>query len=115
MHWGSLVAAALLLTLAIGVLRALHWWLIILLTRGPGAYAGIVVGNFIGTLAHDAGVGLLVAIMVMGLVSALARSAVDIGTRWLHPEPASAGSASPSQRRSDRRNRTRHFRGAIEC
>jgi hypothetical protein len=74
--WDSLIGATLLLTLAIVVLRVLWFWLIILLVFGPPAYAGIVVGHFAGAIARDIGVGLLVAVVVTGLLSELARGAV---------------------------------------
>lgn len=64
MDWGSLTGFALLLTVAIVVLRVLWYWLIILLALGPPSYAGIVVGHFVGIHFDSVGTGLLAAVLV---------------------------------------------------
>lgn len=64
MDWGSLAGFALLLTMAIIVLRLLWHWLIILLVLPT--YAGIVAGHFIGGLFDSIGAGLFAAVIVPG-------------------------------------------------
>ncbi len=66
MDWGSLAGFALLLTVAVIVLRLLWYWLIILLVLGPPSYAGIVAGHFVGVHFDSAGGGLLAAVLVSG-------------------------------------------------
>ncbi len=66
MDWGSLAGFALLLTVAIIVLRLLWYWLIVLLVLGPPTYAGIVAGHFMGAQFGSAGAGLFVAVIVSG-------------------------------------------------
>ncbi|MCR6644491.1 MAG: hypothetical protein NVV62_08210 [Terricaulis sp.] len=75
MDWGSLAGFALLLTMAIVVLRMLWHWLIILIVLGPPTYAGIGVGHFIGAQVGSVGVGLLTAVIVSGcLIEAVRHS-----------------------------------------
>lgn len=64
MEWGSLAGFALLLTVAIIVLRLLWYWLIILLVLGPPSYAGIVAGHFVGVQFDSVGAGLFAAVLV---------------------------------------------------
>ena len=66
MDWGSLAGFALLLTVAIIVLRLLWYWLIILIVLGPPTYAGIVAGHFVGVHLDSVGAGLLAAAVVSG-------------------------------------------------
>lgn len=66
MDWGSLAGFALLLTVAVIVLRLLWYWLIILLVLGPPTYAGIVAGHFVGVLFDSVGAGLFAAVLVSG-------------------------------------------------
>lgn len=66
MDWGSLAGFALLLTMAIIVLRLLWYWLIILLVLGPPTYAGIVAGHFVSIRFDSIGTGLLAAVLVSG-------------------------------------------------
>lgn len=73
MAWGSLLGLALLLTLAIVVLRALWCWLLVLLVLGPPAYVGIIVGCIAGKLARDIGVGLFAAVVVTALLTTFVR------------------------------------------
>jgi hypothetical protein len=66
MDWGSPSGFALLLTVAIIVLRLLWYWLIILLVLGPPTYAGIVAGHFVGVRFDSVGAGLFAAVLVSG-------------------------------------------------
>lgn len=66
MDWGSLAGFALLLTMAITVLRLLWYWLIILIVLGPPTYAGIVAGHFVGVQFDSVGAGLIAASLVSG-------------------------------------------------
>jgi hypothetical protein len=66
MEWGSLAGFALLLTVAIIVVRLIWFWLIALLVLGPPTYAGIVTGHFAGTQFDSVGAGLFVAVIVSG-------------------------------------------------
>ena len=66
MDWGSLAGFALLLTVAIIVLRLLWYWLIILIVLGPPTYAGIVAGHFVGVHFDSVGAGLFAAVIVSG-------------------------------------------------
>lgn len=66
MDWGSLAGFALLLTIAIFVLRLLWYWLIILLVLSPPTYTGIVAGHFVGNQLNSVGAGLLAAVLVSG-------------------------------------------------
>jgi hypothetical protein len=66
MDWGSLAAFALLLTVAIIVLRLLWYWLIIILVFGPPSYAGILAGHFVGVQFDSVGTGVLAAVLVSG-------------------------------------------------
>lgn len=66
MDWGSLAGFALLLTIAIVVLRLLWYSLIVLLVLGPPAYAGIVAGHFVGVQFDSVGAGLFAAVIVSG-------------------------------------------------
>jgi hypothetical protein len=66
MDWGSLAGFALLLTMAIVVLRLLWYWLILLIVLGPPTYAGIVAGHFVGVQFGSYGAGLLAAVLVSG-------------------------------------------------
>ncbi|MEQ1489124.1 MAG: hypothetical protein ABL932_01100 [Terricaulis sp.] len=73
MDWGSLVGFALLLTVAIIVLRLLWYWLIILLVLGPPSYAGIVAGQYVGLQFDSMGVGLFAAVIVSGCLIEMVR------------------------------------------
>lgn len=73
MDWGSLTGFALLLTVAITVLRLLWHWLIILLVLGPPSYAGIVAGHFVGVHFDNLGAGLLTAVVVSSCLFATVR------------------------------------------
>ncbi|MDX2273948.1 MAG: hypothetical protein NW206_00735 [Hyphomonadaceae bacterium] len=66
MDWGSLAGFALLLTMAIIVLRLLWYWLIVVLVLGPPTYAGIVAGHFVGVEFDSVGAGVLAAVVVSG-------------------------------------------------
>jgi hypothetical protein len=66
MDWGSLAGFALLLTIAIFVLRLLWYWLIALLVLGPPTCAGIVAGHFVGSQLDSIGAGLFAAVIVSG-------------------------------------------------
>ena len=66
MDWGSLAGFALLLTMAIIVLRLLWYWLILLMVLGPPTYAGIVAGHFVGVQFDSVGTGLIAAVIVSG-------------------------------------------------
>lgn len=76
MDWGSLSGFALLLTVAVFVLRLLWYWLIILLVLGPPTYAGIVAGHFVGVHFDNVGAGLLVAVIVSGCLIETVRSSL---------------------------------------
>jgi len=76
MDWGSLAGFALLLTVAIIVLRLLWYWLIVLLVLGPPTYAGIVAGHFVGVQFDSVGAGLLAAVLVSGCLIEMARYGV---------------------------------------
>lgn len=66
MDWGSLAGFALLLTIAIVVLRLLWHWLIVLLVLGPPTYAGIVAGHIVSVQLDSPGAGLFAALIVSG-------------------------------------------------
>lgn len=66
MDWGSLAGFALLITVAIIMLRLLWYWLIILIVLGPPTYAGIVAGHFVGVQFDSVGAGVLAAVLVSG-------------------------------------------------
>ncbi|MEQ1812457.1 MAG: hypothetical protein ABL889_21185 [Terricaulis sp.] len=66
MDWGSLAGFALLLTVAIVVLRLLWHWLVVLLVLGPPSYAGIVAGHFISVQFDSVGFGVIAAVIVSG-------------------------------------------------
>lgn len=76
MDWGSLSGFALLLTVAIIVLRLLWYWLIILLVLGPPTYAGIVAGHFVGVQFDSVGAGLFAAVLVSGCLIETVRYSV---------------------------------------
>ena len=76
MDWGSLAGIALLLTMAITVLRLLWYWLIILIVLGPPTYAGIVAGHFVGVQFDSVGAGLLAAVLVSGCLVEAVRYSV---------------------------------------
>lgn len=76
MDWGSLSGFALLLTVAVFVLRLLWYWLIILLVLGPPTYAGFVAGHFVGVHFDNVGAGLLVAVIVSGSLIETVRSSL---------------------------------------
>lgn len=73
MDWGSLAGFALLLTVAIIVLRLLWYWLIILIVLGPLTYAGIVAGHFVGVQVDSVGAGLFAAVIVSDCLIETAR------------------------------------------
>jgi len=66
MDWGSLAGFALLLTMAIIVLRLIWYWLIILIVLGPPTYTGMVAGHFLGVQVDSVGAGLFAAVVVSG-------------------------------------------------
>ena len=66
MDWGSLAGFALLITVAIIMLRLLWYWLMILIVLGPPTYAGIVAGHFVGVQFDSVGAGVLAAVLVSG-------------------------------------------------
>ncbi|HEX8901577.1 hypothetical protein [Vitreimonas sp.] len=66
MDWGSLTGFALLLTVAIIVLRLLWYWLIILLVLGPPTYVGILAGQVVGVQFDSVGAGLFAAVIISG-------------------------------------------------
>ena len=73
MDWGSLAGFALLITVAIIMLRLLWYWLIILIVLGPPTYAGIVAGHFVGVQFDSVGAGLFAAVIVSGCLIEMAR------------------------------------------
>lgn len=73
MDWGSLAGFALLLTVAIIVLRLLWYWLIILFLLGPPTYAGIVAGHFVSVQFDSVGAGLFAAVIVSGCLIGMIR------------------------------------------
>ena len=73
MDWGSLAGFALLITLAIIMLRLLWYWLIILIVLGPPTYPGIVAGHFVGVHFDSVGGGLLAAVLVSGCLIEMVR------------------------------------------
>lgn len=73
MDWGSLTCFALLLTVAIIVLRTLWYWLIVLLVLGPPTYAGIVAGHFVGVHFDSVSAGLFAAVIVSGCLIEMVR------------------------------------------
>ena len=66
MDWGSLAGFALLLTMAILMLRLLWYWLIVVLVAGPPTYAGTLAGHFVGVQFDSVGAGLLAAVLISG-------------------------------------------------
>lgn len=76
MDWGSLAGFALLLTMAIVVVRVLWYWLIILLVAGPPTYAGIVAGHFVSVQFDSVGAGLFAAVIVSGCLIETVRYSV---------------------------------------
>lgn len=66
MDWGSLAGFALLLTMAIIVLRFLLYWLIIMLLLGPPTCAGLVAGHLVSVQFDSVGAGLFTAVLVSG-------------------------------------------------
>jgi len=66
MDWGALAGFALLLTVAVIVLRLLWYWLIVLIVLGPPTYAGIVAGHFVSVQFDSVGAGLSAAVVVSG-------------------------------------------------
>ncbi|GIK48514.1 MAG: hypothetical protein BroJett013_12110 [Alphaproteobacteria bacterium] len=66
MAWGSHAGFALLLTMAIIVLRLLWYWLIILLVLGPPTYAVIVAGHAVAVQFDSIGAGLFAAAVASG-------------------------------------------------
>lgn len=73
MDWGSLTGLAVLLTMAIVVLRMLWHWLIILIVMGPPTYAGIVAGHLVGVQFDSIGAGLFAAVIVSGCLIEMVR------------------------------------------
>ncbi|MEJ0022779.1 MAG: hypothetical protein WDN76_04635 [Alphaproteobacteria bacterium] len=66
MDWPTLLAHAVLLTIAAGVLFALWNWLLFLVMWGGAAYTGIVAGWY-AAAAFDSGlVGVSIALLVTG-------------------------------------------------
>ncbi len=79
MDWGSLAGFALLLPMAIIVLRLLWYWLILLLALGPPTYAAIVAGHFVSVLFNNVGAGMLAAVIVSGCLIETVRCSL----RWV--------------------------------
>lgn len=73
MDWGPFAGFALLLTMAIFVLRLLWYWLIVLLVAGPPTYVGIVAGHAISVQFDSIGAGLCAAVIVSGSLSETVR------------------------------------------
>ncbi|MGQ0533483.1 MAG: hypothetical protein ACT4OF_12445 [Caulobacteraceae bacterium] len=73
---GSLLAFALLLSLAIAVLRILWLFLLAVLVLGPPTFAGIAASHFIGSALNSIAAGMAVAIVVAGVLSDLSRGAL---------------------------------------
>ena len=75
MDWPTLLAHAVLLTIAAGVLFALWTWLLFLVMWGGPAYVGIVAGWY-AAAAFDSGViGMGIAVLVTGgLANLLSRA-----------------------------------------
>ena len=73
MDWGSLAGFALLITVAIIMLRLLWYWLVLLIVLGPPTYAGIVAGHFVGVQFDSVGAGLFAAVIVSGCLIEMAR------------------------------------------
>lgn len=69
MDWGSVLAAALLISLAILVLRALWFWLIVLIGYGPPALIGLWIGYGTGAALDSFGAGAIAAVLVSGLLT----------------------------------------------
>jgi hypothetical protein len=76
MDWGSLAGFALLITVAIIMLRLLWYWLIILIVLGPPTYAGIVAGHFVSVQFDSVGAGVLAAVLVSGCLIETVRSSL---------------------------------------
>jgi hypothetical protein len=76
MDWGSLAGFALLLAVAIIVLRLLWYWLIVLLVLGPPTYAGIVVAHSVGVQFDSIGARLFAAVIVSGCLIETVRSSM---------------------------------------
>ncbi|MEQ1812346.1 MAG: hypothetical protein ABL889_20625 [Terricaulis sp.] len=76
MDWSALAGFALLLTMAIVVLRLLWYWLIILLVLGPPTYAGILAGHVVGVQSDSVGAGLFAAVIVSGCLIETVRSSL---------------------------------------
>jgi hypothetical protein len=66
MDWGSLIGFALLIPVAIIMLRLLWYWPIILIVLGPPTYAGIAAGHSVGAQFDSVGAGVLAALLVSG-------------------------------------------------
>jgi hypothetical protein len=73
MDWGSLAGFAILVTMAIIVLRLLWYWLIILIVLGPPTYTGIVAGHFVCVQFGSVGAGLFAAVIVSGCLTETVR------------------------------------------
>jgi len=76
MDWDSFAGFALLLTVAIIVLRLLWYWLIILLLLGPPTYTGIVAGHFVAVQFDSVGAGFFAAVIVSGCLIEMVRYSV---------------------------------------
>jgi hypothetical protein len=79
MDWGSLIGGAALLGATALVLQLLWRVLIGLLVFGPPAYAGVIIGHFVGVQAGSAPLGVLTAIVAAGVFAELVRASL----RWL--------------------------------
>ncbi|HRE43660.1 MAG TPA: hypothetical protein PKY87_06780 [Terricaulis sp.] len=76
MDWGSVLAAALLISLAILVLRALWCWLIVLIGYGPPALIGLWIGHGTGAALDSFSAGLFAAVLVSGYLTECLHSAL---------------------------------------
>ncbi len=79
MDWGSLAGLALLLTVAIILLRLLWYWLIILIVLGPPTCTGIVAGHFVGVQFDSVGAGVFAAVLASGCLVETVRHSL----RWV--------------------------------
>lgn len=76
MDWGSLAGFALLITVAIIMLRLIWYWLIILIVLAPPTYAGFVAGHFVGVHFDGVAAGLFAAVIVSGCLIETVRYSV---------------------------------------
>jgi hypothetical protein len=95
MDWGSLAGFAVLLTIAVLLLRVLWYWLVALLMLGPPTITGLAIGHFVGVQLNSVGAGIIVAVFVSGCL-------VEIVRHWLRraSEGASKWRDAAQQERS---------------